>query len=155
MKLLVRQDLFKSLYGKIRAGAEKALDKLVKEGRIIILKRKSIPYYIHASHLSRVLADFQTGPEAKEAPAVLPERERVLSAYRAIRTATGFSNIEIARLRDELGVDLAGLKEFILDECRQGRAVINPGDWSLSSDRVRDAAIMVRGVPHTYVRFYD
>jgi hypothetical protein len=44
------------------------------------------------------------------------------------------------------------LKHFLLDESRQGRAVLTLGDWSVSSEETRAGAIELFGKPHLLVR---
>ncbi|MBF0537470.1 MAG: hypothetical protein HQL03_04355 [Nitrospirae bacterium] len=79
-------------------------------------------------------------------------REQVLAAYEKVKERCGFSDVEIADLRDELSVTQGQLEAFLLQESRQGKAVLSQGDWSLSDDKTRSGAIRLFGKPHLLVR---
>jgi hypothetical protein len=103
----------------------------------------------------------QTGEQAAaihtEETGNLPEldRETVLAAYRKVRQRTGFSSVEIYNLQQELGAPMDALKAFLLEESRQGGAVLSMGDWSLSSEETRSGAVELHGSQYLLVRFKD
>jgi len=82
-------------------------------------------------------------------------REQVLAAYRKVKACVGFSNVEICEILKELGVKMTMLKAFLLEESRQGRAVLSLGDWSLSSEETRAAAIEIQGNRYLLVRLNE
>jgi hypothetical protein len=67
------------------------------------------------------------------------------AAYGALAERSGFPSVKIAALQRESGVSLPGLHEWLRDEYQRGRAVLSFGDWSLSDEATRAAAIEIRG----------
>ena len=76
-----------------------------------------------------------------------------MQAYQRVSRRTGYSSISIYELQQESRLPLDQIKAFILEESRNGNAVLSLGDWSLSSDAVRSAAIEIRGDRYLLVRF--
>jgi hypothetical protein len=76
----------------------------------------------------------------------------IREAYRALAEHSGFTSVKIAALRRESGVSLAGLQQWLLEEHQHGRAVLSFGDWSLSDEETRAAAIELRGERYLLVR---
>ncbi|MBF0337743.1 MAG: hypothetical protein HQL05_07910 [Nitrospirae bacterium] len=83
-------------------------------------------------------------------PAALT-RERVLEAYERVKERCGFSNVEIADLREELSVSQEQLEAFLLQESRQGKAVLTQGEPSDAGDKSRSGAIYISGKPYLLV----
>jgi hypothetical protein len=77
---------------------------------------------------------------------------RLRKAYRLLAEQSGFPSVKIAALRRESGASLAGLHRWLLDEYQQGRAVLSFGDWSLSDETTRAAAIELRGERYLLVK---
>ena len=76
-----------------------------------------------------------------------------MEAYQRVSQRIGYSNIPIYELQRESRIRPDQLKALILEESRKGNAVLSLGDWSLSSDAVRSAAIEIRGDRYLLVRF--
>ena len=66
-----------------------------------------------------------------------------------MKAQSGFSSVEISKLRDELGIGQKELETILLKESKQGNAVLSFGDWSLSSEEIRSGAINIDGKPHS------
>jgi hypothetical protein len=77
------------------------------------------------------------------------ESSKIQSAYEKLKTETGFSSVNISDLQKKSGVPLKELHEFIKKE---PRAIPAMGDWSLSSESERAAAIDINGKPHLLVK---
>jgi hypothetical protein len=110
------------------------------------------------------------GEESAEIPgaASLPERAavaaesvspfedvdagRIREAYRTLAERSGFTSVKIAALQCESGTSLDGLQRWLLEEHLQGRAVLSFGDWSLSDEATRAAAIELRGEHYLLVK---
>ncbi len=122
---------------------------LTDERKLIKLKDGKKTYFLHN-------ASFQSVLSVKETPSEHTlSREEILKAYHNIRQRIGFSNIEIYELQKELGAHINELKEFLLEESRNGRAVLTLSDWSIASEEVRSGAIYLGGKPHLLVRFEE
>lgn len=135
--------------GKIRNEANRAIELLVKEKKLLKFRYRNYYLYIHVSALSSV--DIPTAPDEP----IESKRPKIISAYEKLKRNTGFSNVEIYKLHQESGVPLDALKQFILDECRRGTAVLTTGDWSLSSEATRSGCIELDGIRYLLVRFLN
>ena len=156
--LLIQKDLEKGCVGEVRKKAAEAIDWLVREGRLLRFRRSRTHYYLHAGTLSPSIAAADGGQPEMPSPgpaATALDRQAVAAAYRRLRQRLGFSNVEIAELRREAGCAMEALKEFLLEESREGRAVLSLGDASVSSEESRAAAIELFGRPHLLVRLDD
>jgi hypothetical protein len=83
------------------------------------------------------------------------DRKRLRESYRKAVCGAGFSNVLIAEIQAHLDTPLHALKALLLEECRAGRAVPSLGDWSLSSEMARAAAIVINGRPHLRIRLLE
>ncbi len=75
--------------------------------------------------------------------------------YRAFHQACereGFLDVRIGTMHKAFGGDLEALREFLLTEVREGRAVAFKGDWSTSGAHDRAAALWIDGEPHLRIR---
>lgn len=84
-----------------------------------------------------------------------PERvsyDAVSAGYEVVRDRTGFSNVPIADVRDEIGVDAGVFETWLLSESQAGRVILALSDWSCASERERKAAVMIGGKPHLLMR---
>jgi hypothetical protein len=77
----------------------------------------------------------------------------VARAYARLKRHIGFSDVAIADVAREAGIELETFKTWLRAECRAGRAVLSTGDWSLSSDATRAGSINSRGRRYLLVRF--
>jgi hypothetical protein len=75
------------------------------------------------------------------------------AAYHNLTRKDGFSDVAIGDLQRLTGIDMETLKAYIRIQCREGRAVLSTGDWSLSSEQTRAGAIESRGRQYLLVRF--
>jgi DNA-binding HxlR family transcriptional regulator len=77
---------------------------------------------------------------------------RICEAYRVLAEQSGFPSVKIAVLQRESGTQLAALQRWLRNEYQQGRAVLSFGDWSLSDEATRAAAIELRGESYLLVK---
>jgi hypothetical protein len=159
LELLSRKDLEKGCEGEIRKKVDEAIEWLVKEGKLLRFRRGRNTYCVHTELVKARLLDEEAPPiETRETPQIPrqgPGRQEVLDAYRRVKERLGYSNVEIYELQKELGAPMDHMKAFLLEENRQGNAVLSLGDWSLSSEDTRSGAIDLFGKPHLLVRFRD
>jgi hypothetical protein len=91
-------------------------------------------------------------------PVAPPEEidsDRIREAYRALADQSGFTSVKIAALQREAGTTLVALQQWLLAEYQQGRAVLSFGDWSLSDEATRAAAIELRGERYLLVKLLE
>jgi len=155
--LLVRRDLEKGCEGEVRKRVDDAVDWLVKERRLVRFRRSRTIYFVHAEKLrgaAQATSPAAAARPAPETPSAAGQLDRgaVLAAYQRLKNRLGTGNVEISELRREAGCEMAGLKEFLIEESRRGRAVLSLGDWSVSSEETRAGAIDLFGKPHLLVR---
>lgn len=162
LDLWVKRELEKGCQGEVRSKIDEALDWLVKEKRLLRLRRGRSFYWVSAESLKALLVSARPLPDdagdepvpASLAPAAGPvDPRRVQAAYHRLRSRLGYRNVEISELQRELGIPMDALKRHLLEESREGRAVLSLGDWSVSSDAIRAGAIELFGQPHLLVRF--
>jgi hypothetical protein len=140
--------------GKVKNELNRAIDWLIKDNRLMKLQHGSSIFHLHVSSISRFIPSTdQEFKSLSEKPKTEIEREKVLRAYRKLASQTGYSNVEIYRLKQELGVGMDLLEPFLLNESKRGNAVLSFGDWSLSSEETRSGSIEIDGTPHLLVRF--
>lgn len=138
--------------GVIREKVPEAIDFLINERRLLKIKACGRINFIHASTVKSYLGGFDAYAESRSVDADI-NRDMILESYETIKRQKGFPNIEIYELQQDLEVPMDVLKSFLLEESRKGRAVLSLGDWSLSSDEVRNGAIDLDGKPHLLIRF--
>ncbi len=157
MKLVSRSKLADEVpAGIIRGNVDKAIDLLLKENKLLKLKHGNGTYLLHANPVLELLSFVQISPEKiAEKPMAELTTEHVLEAYMRVKQRSGFSNVEIYELQQELGAPMEQLKEFLLQESKQGRVILGLGDWSLSSEETKSGAVYMRGKPHLLVRFKE
>jgi hypothetical protein len=162
IELLTRKELEKGCTGEVRKKIAEALDWLVKEKRLVKLRRRRSVYFLSAEKLGRMaaLTTLEPGeaiepssPPSRDASTGSIDRRLVLAAYQRLRSGLGYSNVEISQLQRELKIPMDALKRFLLEESTRGHAVLSLGDWSVSSDEIRSGAIELFGKPHLLVRF--
>jgi len=162
LDLWVKRELEKGCQGEVRNKIDEAIDWLVKEKRLLRLRRGRSFYWASAERLKTLLVSEKplTGDAGDEsarpslAPAAGPVDHRLVqAAYQRLRSRLGYRNVEISELQRELGIPMDALKLHLLEESRDGRAVLSLGDWSVSSDAIRAGAIELFGQPHLLVRF--
>lgn len=160
IELLIKKDLEKGCEGEVRKKTDEAIDWLVKQQRLHRFRRRTL-YYVHAENRPGAVpageseatfgnaADAQAGIANKAGDI---DSQGVVAAYQRLKQRLGYSNVEISELRREAGCPLDLLKNFLLEESRQGRVVLSLGDWSVSSEETRSGAIELFGKPHLLVR---
>ncbi len=153
--LVSQSKLIQSLpAGSIRKKADKAINWLIDEKKLLTVKHGNGTYYLHTDSIMPLLPTAGTGIKEQKKTVEL-NREQVLDAYDNVRQRAGFSNVEISALQQELGAPMEQVKEFLLNESRNGNAVLSLGDWSLSSGEIRSGAIYINDKPHLMVRFKE
>lgn len=157
LALFAAKELGKGCQGEVRRNVEAAVDWLVQERRLVKLRRGRTVYYASAEGLRTLLTPEPPAAAGDTVPAPRPaapsiERPLVRAAYRRLASRLGYRNVEISELQRELGIPMEELKRFLLEESRQGHAVLSLGDWSLSSEAIRSGAIELFGRPHLLVR---
>jgi len=170
------RELVKGAPAKVMKKMDEAIDRLVREKKLIRLISGKTAFFLHAASIQSFIASELSEPEEKEAlsvpeskpepPVSQPEPaqtepvpgltiEQVTGAYRRVMNRVGSPNIGIYELQRELGVPMEMLKPFLLKENQGGNAVLVPGDWSASSETVRSGAVYIEGRPHLLVRFKE
>jgi hypothetical protein len=162
LDLWVKRELEKGCQGEVRNKIDEAIDWLEKEKRLLRLRRGRSFYWVSAERLQTLLAPERLLPgdaAAEPARPTIPsaagpvDPRLVQAAYQRLRSRLGYRNVEISELQRELGIPMDALKRHLLEESREGRAVLSLGDWSVSSDAIRAGAIELFGKPHLLVRF--
>lgn len=157
-----QRDLTKGCTGAIQNKIDEAIGWLVKEKRLLKMRRGRSYYYVSAERLRTLLspekplpADTADEPArtALSSAAEPVDPRLVQAAYQRLRSRLGYRNVEISELQRELGLPMEALKRHLLEESREGHAVLSLGDWSVSSDAIRAGAIELFGRPHLLVRF--
>lgn len=136
--------LEKGLAGAAKKRVDEALKLLVAEGVLLRLKWGSYLLYLHTS---AVAARAGTRDTRRIDPAALRR------AYDETVREFGYPDVLIHELHLRLGGELEALKQALLDACRTGDAIPGVGDWSLSSEQERAAALYIDGRPHLRIRF--
>lgn len=158
LELLSRKDLERGCVGEIRKKVDEAIDWLVKERKLLRFRRGRVSYCVHVKRVKDLLMGGEASRiERNETPTQpqVPGRSEFLTAYKRVKERLGYSNVEIYELKKELGAPMDQVKAFVLEENRRGNAVLSLGDWSLSSEETRSAAIELFGKPHLLVKLRD
>ncbi len=154
--LLSRKDLEKGCLGEVGKKVDEALAWLVQENALLKMTRGRTVYFVHAESLTHLVQPAalasRDAPQEVQPTAAL-SRGLVMEAYQQVRQRLGYSNIPIYELQQESRIPLDQVKTLIMEESRRGNAVLSLGDWSLSSEAVRSAAIEIRGDRYLLVRF--
>ncbi len=108
-------------------------------------------FYLHRASLQEMTAE-TFHPETGEGTVSLGAK-LLFQTYQGLVQQNGFPDVEIAELRQELGVPMPEVSRQILEERRAGRAVLSFGDWSLASEKTRSGAIEIDGERYLRVRF--
>jgi hypothetical protein len=162
LELFVKKELEKGCQGEVRNKVDEALDWLVQQKRLVKLRRGRSFYLASTDGLKALLTPDRQPPEAAaeaqprplHSPDAHPvDRLLVQAAYGRLTSRLGYRNVEISELRRELDIPMDELKRLLLEESRDGHAVLSLGDWSVSSDETRSGAIELFGRPHLLVRF--
>lgn len=122
---------------------EEAIEQLVREGVLLRLTRGKSLYYTHREGCA-------PGVARDGEPRFDPKKVR--EAYAVLVHTRGFLDVQIAALASEARVPLADLHAWLKEESAAGRAHLSRGDWSLSTEEERKAAILLDGEPHLRVR---
>jgi len=159
--------LAQTAFRKALAAVEKpllaeALQLLLSQVRLLKLNSGRAYVYAHTESVRKMLgsatADGKSANVESHPPPAGPgatrvvEPRRIRDAYLSLVKRTGFPDVEIAALLRESGVELAGLKKWLLDEHGRGRVDFYLGDWSLATDRERAAAVELRDQQYLLVR---
>lgn len=154
LPLLVQQDLEKGCPGQVRRKVGAAIDRLIKEQKLMKLKRGRDLFFLHTDLVREVLVEQAEIPAFKIEPEPHTiNRGDVFTAYLRVRNRLGYSSIEIYELQQELGAPMAQLKNFLIKESRRGRVVLRRGNLTVSSEVARSGAVELNGQPHLLVEF--
>lgn len=151
-KTMIINNYGKKCPGKVREEFDKAVDLLVKEQKLFKFKYKNSLVYINVNVLKNLLENTINLPVETVTNTRL-NLETVLKAYKIVKKRFEFSNVRISDLRKEIDVPMEIFKEFLLEQSRLGNAVLSLGDWSLSSDEIKNGAVYLNEKPHLLVRF--
>jgi hypothetical protein len=156
--LISKNKLIAGLKGRSKNEFDEALRILAQEKKIIKLKAAISFLYIHIDRLIPFMpepASLAPNLDEPASPAPNPDelRKLVMDSYQKVKQRFHFSDIWIFELYQEAGLQMDVLKNFLLKESREGRAVLSYGDWSLSSDEIHTGAIEINGDQHLMVRF--
>ncbi len=144
-------ELGKGCTGAVKEAIPEAVALLVKEKKLLALKRGRSLYYLFTAPLrEQLLKNEAEGDE----PLPLDEGA-VRRAYRQLVGESGLPYVAISRLQERAGVALDPLKIWLKEQSRIGSVVPSRGDWSLSDTCQREAAIEMRGEPHLLVQLLD
>ena len=156
--LISKNKLIAGLKGRPKNEFYEALRILAQEKKIIKLKAARSFLFIHIDRLIPFMpepASLAPNLDEPASPAPNPDelRKLVMDSYQKVKQRFHFSDIWIFELYQETGLQMDVLKNFLLKESREGRAVLSYGDWSLSSDEIHTGAIEINGDQHLMVRF--
>jgi len=83
-------------------------------------------------------------------------KQSVLMAYRSVVDEKGYADVLVCEVLSRLPDAAPKLLSSLLTQaCKEGWAVASGGDWSLSSDAERAAAVYINGQPHLRIRIND
>ncbi len=134
--------------GAVKEQIQKAINILTKEKKLILVKVGQTNYWIHAASLRPLLTEEMEsfppeGPESVMSSDLGP-------AYERAKEKEGFPDVLISALLKESGLTVARLHEELPRLARSGKAVLSLGDYSLSDEEERAAALRLDG--RTYLR---
>ena len=156
--LLSESELLKRLTKVEQPHFVNALYWLESQRELIRLTHKATGLFVAARALRNAIG---SEPEALDRPSLVSESdvssitidaEKVRQSYQTLAAQSGFPSVKIDRLQRESGVPLPALQAWLRDEHQQGRAVLSFGDWSLSEESTRAAAIELRGERYLLVK---
>jgi len=151
--LLTAAELKKALPKNESALLVQALELLENERRLLKLSRTTATVYAHGSSLRAML-----GASEPKAPAQAIDAnsgESIRGSYDDLVRLSGFPDVEIATLQQHTRVPMSDLKDWLLAEHKNGRAVFGIGDWSLADEQTRAGVIDMRGDRYLLVRLED
>lgn len=144
-KLFAKSRLFEGIKGAAKRKCDEALALLVAEKALVKLKYGSGTLYLLTATLKTWMPDDDVEVE-------LIDAEALRKAYVRLVEKDGFSDVLIYDLQQQASVSLEALKEYLIEACKAGKAAASGGDWSLSSDGEREAAISINDQPHLRIR---
>ncbi len=133
-RLFLGRELKRFCTGAQELFFDEALVQLVEEGKLIRLRRSQSVYYTHRDGILP-----QPGQDRSF------ESQKVLKAYQSLVEEKGLIDVKIAALQIRAGVPLPDLQNWLVEESRMGRAHLSRGDWSLSTEEERRAAVYLDG----------
>lgn len=145
---------------KIRRGVEDpalvgaALERLLREGRVVQLPFNDETLCVHVAHLGLAQAAGEDLPKG-----VCPQEERlsypaVYEAYERVRARQLGSAVFISDLAVELEVPVGKLQEWIRKEViAAGQGSLDEGHWPTATEAQRQAAVEHLGAKRLLIRF--
>ncbi len=137
---------------KLKAGM--AVDWLIKEGGLLLLKHSGKNLYINTNFIKQI-AESSGTEKGKTSNKYYITLEKALKAYKEMTTHTGFQNVYISELQRKLNIPMDELKNFLVEQSRNGNVILAIGDWSIADDKARAGAINMLGSRHLLVCFKD
>lgn len=67
--------------------------------------------------------------------------DRIYQAYQELIDEFGYSNVEIANIRDRAGVTQEEISKYLLRQSEAGAVILTDGDFSVSNEHVRGGAV--------------
>ncbi len=131
---------------------DEALSRLVEEKVLLPVLTSGRTSYFHASELGKHLS--QTSSQMSEMPV---SEDLIRKAYQETVKSFGYEDVPIhdVFLRLNGAVALRPFLNALMKACEDGRAIPNMGDWAISSEERRSAAIYLDGEPYLRIRFVD
>jgi hypothetical protein len=142
-QLLTVAELMKALAPNEKGLASKAFETLEADRQLVKLNHKTSVVFAHGESLRAMLG---------VADKVEVDGPAIHHAYRDLVRLTGFPDVGIATLQRHSEVPMSTLKNWLIEEHRQGRAVFGLGDWSLADAETRAGVIELRGERYLFVR---
>ncbi|MGV3533997.1 MAG: hypothetical protein ACO1QR_16635 [Chthoniobacteraceae bacterium] len=149
--ILGATELKKALAAKEKTLFAAAVTLLLGGGTFLVLRSGKKELYLHLPSV-RVAGSAVVEKVPERAEGQIDEAA-IRSAYERLVAQTRFPAVEIAALQQMAGLPLSSLQPWLLQEYHAGRAVLSAGDWSLSDESTRAAAIHDRGERFLLVRF--
>ncbi|QTA80525.1 Uncharacterized protein dnl_28300 [Desulfonema limicola] len=147
-------NMTKTAPSAVKKKIDEAVKILVNNNRLLKVKQGKNFLFLYVPAILHHLPEENVCNENPEHIKTLT-RQQVLDAYKKVSQQTGFSNIEIYELKKALDVPVETLKNFIIEQNKQGDIILTKGDWSLYSREIRSAAVQIDGISYLLIRFKD
>lgn len=143
---------------------KRAIQLMEGQRELVRLRHGRTALFASGRALRAALGEGISNPPANPSPQSQPPPESIASpdntgiirqTYRVLAERSGFPSVKIAALQRESGVALPALHRWLRDEYQHGRAVLSFGDWSLSDEATRSAALEIRGEHYLLVKLRE
>lgn len=158
-KLWTVSSLTKGSAGAVKAQIRKAIEVLCKEKELITVRGSgSKDSWLHAASVRPLLFDGpdeiteSPAPDAVKAVETVDKDACLDAAYGRAQQTEGFADVLIYALWKESGLELPVVHELLISRAKQGQAVLSLGDYLLSPESERGAALPLDGRHYMRVR---